>query len=74
MGGARLTTVYRTLNSVRLVYQELREKQESYGESWQIDAISPDVLDFLFNFLWPFCEAQRELEGDQYSTLNLVFL
>ncbi|KAL0174601.1 hypothetical protein M9458_030569 [Cirrhinus mrigala] len=49
------------------VYQELREKLNDRAEGWRIDAISPD-------FLQPFYDAQRELEGDQYPTINLVFL
>lgn len=74
MADTRFSTVYLTLNSVRLVYQELREKLDDHAEGWRIDAKSPDVLDFLVEFLQPFYDAQRELEGDQYPTINLVFL
>jgi len=74
MADTRFSTVYLTLNSVRSVYQELREKLNDRAEGWRIDAISPDVLDFLVEFLQPFYDAQRELEGDQYPTINLVFL
>ncbi|KAK9975039.1 hypothetical protein ABG768_023103 [Culter alburnus] len=56
------------------VYAELREKLESRGEAQRMADVSPDVLDFLVGFLHPFYEAQRELEGDQYPTLNLVVL
>ncbi|KAK9980962.1 hypothetical protein ABG768_000540, partial [Culter alburnus] len=44
---------------------------ESRGEAQRMADVSPDVLDFLVGFLHPFYEAQRELEGDQYPTLNL---
>lgn len=64
MGDTRFSTVYLTLDSVRSVYQELRQKLEHRAEGWRIDAVCPDVL----------FEAQRELEGDQYSTTNLVLL
>lgn len=37
-----------------------------------MDNITPDLLDFLNSFLEPFYAAQRELEGDKYTTLNLV--
>ncbi|KAK7130430.1 hypothetical protein R3I93_019921 [Phoxinus phoxinus] len=74
MADTRFSTVYLTLNSVRSVYQELREKLNERAEGRRIDAISPDVLDFLIEFLQPFYDAQRELEGDQYPTINLVFL
>ena len=74
MGNTRLSTVHLTMTSVRSVYQELRKKLEDCAESWRIDAICPDVLDFLVEFLQPFYEAQRELKGDQYTTINLVFL
>ena len=74
MGDTRFSTVYLTLNSVRSVYQELRQKLEDRAESWWIDAVCPDVLYFLVEFLQPFYEAQCELEGDQYSTINLVLL
>jgi len=36
-----------------------------------IDVLT-DVLSFLIQFLVPFYDAQRELEGDKYPTLNLV--
>lgn len=36
--------------------------------------IAPDTLGFLIDFLKPFYEAQRELEGDMYPTLNRVCL
>ncbi|KAL0162267.1 hypothetical protein M9458_041663 [Cirrhinus mrigala] len=74
MADTRFSTVYLTLNSVKSVYQELREKLNDRAEGWRIDAISPDVLDFLVEFLQPFYDTQRELEGDQYPTINLVFL
>lgn len=64
MGDTRFSTAYLTLDSVRSVYQELRQKLEHRAEGWRIDAVCPDVL----------YEAQRELEGDQYSTTNLVLL
>ena len=47
------------------MYQELREKLEGRGETDRIVAISPDVLGFLVEFLKPFYDAQRELEGDK---------
>ncbi|KAJ8014621.1 hypothetical protein DPEC_G00017540 [Dallia pectoralis] len=70
----RFSTVFLTLDSIKQVYAELREKLESRGESRKIDKISPDVLEFLLEFLHPFYQAQRELEGDQYPRLNLVVL
>lgn len=75
MVDTRFSTVYLTLNSVRSVYQELCEKlDDRRAEGWRLNGISPDVLDFLVQFLQPFYEAQRELERDQYPTINLVFL
>lgn len=70
MADTRFSTVYLTLNSVRSVYQELREKLDDRAEGWWINAVSPDVLDFLVEFLQPFYDAQCELEGDQYPTLQ----
>ncbi|KAK9976868.1 hypothetical protein ABG768_018689 [Culter alburnus] len=40
----------------------------------RIEKIAPDTLGFLIDFLKPFYEAQRELEGDKYPTLNRVCL
>ena len=74
MGDTRFSTVYLTLQSIKDVYDELRTRLEGRGESHRIDDISPDVLDFLVTFLKPFYDAQRELEGDKYPTINLVFL
>ncbi|CAM4571232.1 unnamed protein product [Leuciscus chuanchicus] len=74
MSDTRFSTVFLTLDSIKQVYAELREKLESRGESRKIYEISPDVLEFLLEFLRPFYQAQRELEGDQYPTLNLVVL
>ncbi len=66
--------MFLTLDSIKEVYTELREKLDNRGESRRIDEVSPDVLEFLLYFLRPFYQAQRELEGDQYPTLNLVVL
>ncbi|KAJ0044238.1 hypothetical protein NL108_009711 [Boleophthalmus pectinirostris] len=74
MGETRFSTVYLTLKSVREIYSELCEKLQSRGEEERMDNIAPDLLDFLISFLEPFYAAQRELEGDKYTTLNLVCL
>lgn len=74
MGDTRFSTVYLTLTSIRATYQELLEKLEERGERARLDQIAPDTLGFLIDFLRPFYEAQRELEGDKYPTLNRVCL
>ncbi|XP_055055329.2 uncharacterized protein [Misgurnus anguillicaudatus] len=74
MGDTRFSTVYLTLTSIQTVYHELHEKLEARGESARIEKIAPDTLSFLIDFLKPFYEAQRELEGDKYPTLNRVCL
>ena len=74
MGDTRFSTVYLTLKSVQDIYHELWEKLETRGELQRIENIAPDLLDFLVNFLEPFYNAQRELEGDKYPTINLVCL
>ncbi len=74
MGETCFSTVYLMHKSITDVYAELREKLESRGEAQRMADVSPDVLDFLVGFFHPFYEAQRELEGDQYTTLNLVVL
>ncbi|CAL8395350.1 unnamed protein product [Boreogadus saida] len=56
------------------VYPELREKLETRSEIARIENIAPDTLSFLVTFLEPFYNAQRELEGDKYATINLVCL
>uniref|UniRef100_H3AVU8 HAT C-terminal dimerisation domain-containing protein n=1 Tax=Latimeria chalumnae TaxID=7897 RepID=H3AVU8_LATCH len=68
MGETRFSTVYLTLNSIQEIYHELHEKLEEHGESYRLENIAPDMLQFLV----PFYEVQRELEGDEYPTLNLV--
>ena len=73
MGDTRFSTVYLTLKSIQDVYPELIETLEGRGEAQRIHAISPDVLSFLVDFLNMFYEAQRELEGDKYPTINLVY-
>uniref|UniRef100_A0A3B3H584 HAT C-terminal dimerisation domain-containing protein n=1 Tax=Oryzias latipes TaxID=8090 RepID=A0A3B3H584_ORYLA len=70
----RFSTVYLMLKSVREIYNDLYEKLQSRAEEVRMDNIAPDLLDFLITFLDPFYEAQRELEGDKYTTLNLVCL
>lgn len=74
MAETRFSTVYLTLKSVHEIYTELCEKLQSRGEEGRMDNIAPDVLEFLISFLEPFYAAQRELEGDRYTTLNLVCL
>lgn len=74
MGETRFSTVYLTLKSVQDIYSELREKLENRGEVERIENIAPDLLSFLVTFLEPFYNAQRELEGDKYTTINLVCL
>lgn len=70
MGDTRFSTVYLTLTSIQAIYHELHEKLEARGESACIEKIAPDTLGFLIDFLKPFYEAQRELEGDKYPTLK----
>ena len=36
----------------------------------RIEKIALDTLGLLIDFLKPFYEAQRELEGDEYPTIN----
>ncbi|KAL1282850.1 hypothetical protein QQF64_001653 [Cirrhinus molitorella] len=74
MGDTRFSTVYLTLTSIQAVYYELHEKLATRGESARIEKIAPDTLVFLIDFLKPFYEAQRELEGDKYPTLIRVCL
>ncbi len=74
MSDTRFSSVFLTLDSIKDVYTELREKLDNRGESRRIDEVCPDVLEFLLDFLHPFYQAQRELEGDHYPTLNLVVL
>uniref|UniRef100_H3AQA6 BED-type domain-containing protein n=1 Tax=Latimeria chalumnae TaxID=7897 RepID=H3AQA6_LATCH len=74
MGETRFSTVYLTLNSIQEIYHELHKKLEEHRESYRLENIAPDMLQFLVSFLQPFYEAQRELEGDAYPTLNLVIL
>ena len=44
------------------------------GELERIKNIAPDLSSFLVTFLEPFYNAQRELEGNKYATINLVCL
>lgn len=74
MVDTRFSSVYLTLTSIQSVFQELYEKLAERGESARIDNVAPDTLSFLIDFLKPFCEAQRELEGDKYPTLHRVCL
>ncbi len=74
MSDTRFSTLFLTLDSIKEVYTELREKVDNRGESRRINKVSPDVLEFLLDFLRPFYQAQKELEGDQYPTLYLVVL
>ncbi|KAL1249321.1 hypothetical protein QQF64_020326 [Cirrhinus molitorella] len=74
MSDTRLSTVFITLDSIKEVYAELREKLDLHRKSKRINEVSPDVLVFLLEFLRLFYQAQKELEGDQYPTLNLVVL
>lgn len=66
--------MYLTLTSIQAIYHKLHEKLEAQGESARIEKVAPDTLGFLIYFLKPFYEAQRELEGDMYPTLNSVCL
>lgn len=74
MGDTRFSMVYLTLNSIQAIYYELHEKLEARGETARIEKIAPDTLAFSIDFLKPSCDAQRELEGDNYRTLNCVCL
>lgn len=62
-----------TLNSVQSIYQELHKNLNDRVDRG-IHTISPDVLDFLVEFLKPFYDSQREFGTDQHPTINLVFL
>ncbi len=59
----RYSTVFITLRSIESVYSELQEILKSRGESQRLHDVSPDVLAFLVQFLHPFYDAQKELEG-----------
>lgn len=74
MVDTRFSSVYLTLTSIQAIYQELYEKLADRGESARIDSIAQETLGFLIDFLKPFCECQRELEGDKYPTINRVIL
>ena len=74
MGDTRFSTVYLTLKSIQDVYGELVEKLESRGEGQKMTDVSPDIVNFLVSFLERFYDAQREMEGELYPTLNLVVL
>ena len=56
------------------VHHELREKLVQQGEGHRIENLNIGVLQFLVEFLLPFYDAQRELEGDKYPTINLVMI
>lgn len=62
------------LKSVHKVYNEFCEKLQACGEEERMDNIAPDLFHIFIPFLEPFYTAQRELEGDNYTTLNLVCL
>ena len=74
MGETRFSTVYLTLKSVHKIYNELCDKLQACGEEACMDNIAPDLLRLFISFLEPFYATQRELEGDKYTTLNLVCL
>ena len=74
MCDTRFSTVYHTLISIQAIYDELHEKLDARGESERVETIAPDTLNFLVGLLKPFYDAQKELEGDKYPTLNLVCL
>uniref|UniRef100_A0AAV2LE92 Uncharacterized protein n=1 Tax=Knipowitschia caucasica TaxID=637954 RepID=A0AAV2LE92_KNICA len=74
MAETRYSTVFLTLESIQSVHGELQELLQSRGESKRLRNVSPDVLAFLVEFLRPFSDAQKELEGDKYPTLHLVVL
>uniref|UniRef100_A0AAV2K1C2 HAT C-terminal dimerisation domain-containing protein n=1 Tax=Knipowitschia caucasica TaxID=637954 RepID=A0AAV2K1C2_KNICA len=74
MAETRYSTVFLTLESIQSVHGELQELLQSRGESTRLRNVSPDVLAFLVEFLRPFSDAQKELEGDKYPTLHLVVL
>uniref|UniRef100_H3ADM1 BED-type domain-containing protein n=1 Tax=Latimeria chalumnae TaxID=7897 RepID=H3ADM1_LATCH len=74
VGETRFSTMSLTPNSIQEIYHELHEKLEERRESYRLENIAPDMLQFLVSFLRPFYEAQRELEGDEYPALNLVIL
>lgn len=74
MADTRFSSVFLTLQSVNAVYGELTERLTSRDESHRMDNISPEILSFLVDFLRPFHEAQKELEGDKYPTIQLVLI
>lgn len=74
MSDTRFSTVFLTLDSIKLVYAELREKLESCGESQKLYAISPDVLEFLLEFtLHTFC-GTRGLSATAYLCRMTVLI
>ena len=74
MVDTRFSTQFLTLRSIKAVYPELQQMLEERDELHRLDGINEDIVDFMVDFLQDFCEAQTELEGDLYPTLNLVAL
>ena len=74
MVDTRFSSVYLSLKSIQDIYAELQEKLEACGEGERVDKVPPDTLAFLVDYLKPFWDAQRELEGDKYPTLHRVCL
>uniref|UniRef100_A0A1A8LDQ2 BED-type domain-containing protein n=1 Tax=Nothobranchius pienaari TaxID=704102 RepID=A0A1A8LDQ2_9TELE len=75
MAETRYNTVFLTLELIQSVHAELQELLQSRDESARLRNVSPDVLAFLVEFLRPFNDAQKELEGDKHHpTLHLAVL
>uniref|UniRef100_A0A1A8EL94 BED-type domain-containing protein n=2 Tax=Nothobranchius korthausae TaxID=1143690 RepID=A0A1A8EL94_9TELE len=74
MAETRYNTLFLTLELIQSVHAELQELLQSRDESARLCNVSPDVLAFLVEFLRPFNDAQKELEGDKFPTLHLAVL
>ena len=72
MVDTRFSTVYLSLKSIQDIYPELQLEMGARGEGEKVDNVAPDALAFLVNFLKMFWDAQREMEGDKYPTLQHV--
>ncbi len=71
MAETRYNTVFHVVSGfcrlelIQLVYTELQELLQNHCDSIRLHDVFPDVLAFLVEFLHPFNDAQKELEGDK---------
>ncbi len=63
MSDTRFSTVLLTLDSIKEVYTELREKLDNRGESRRIDEVSPDVLGVPARFSLPILPGSEGTRG-----------